>query len=115
MIKLTPKTRIFLAAHSADFRLGIDGLAAICLKELNHSPRNGAMFIFRNKSGTAIKILFFDGTGFWICMKRLSKGKFEWPKTHGKTSIHMNSRQLSILISGRTQYQIPDSQWKKAG
>ena len=62
--QLTPQSRIFLATQPVDFRKGIDGLAAVCRKELGEQPLSGAVFVFRNRSGTALKILFYDGQGF---------------------------------------------------
>jgi transposase len=78
MIQLTPQTRIFLATEPVDFRKGIDGLAAVCRRALGANPLEGALYVFRNRSGTALKILFYDGQGFWLCMKRLSQGHFHW-------------------------------------
>jgi len=84
MIQITPHMRILLAVEPADFRKGIDGLAAVCRQVLKSDPFSGYMFVFRNKSATAIKILAFDGQGFWLCQKRLSRGKFNWwPKADG--------------------------------
>ena len=72
MIQITPQMRIFLAYESPDFRCGIDGLAAICREQLGEDPFSGAWFLFRNRKGTSIKALVYDGQGFWICQKRLS-------------------------------------------
>ena len=76
MLQLTPKSVIFIATIAVDFRKGIDGLVAICKLKLSTDPFNGTIFLFYNKSKTTIKILSFDGQGFWLCTKRLSKGKF---------------------------------------
>jgi IS66 Orf2 like protein len=63
--------RIFVATEPADFRRGIDGLAALCRQRLEQDPMNGCAFVFRNRRGTAIKILLYDGQGFWLCQKKL--------------------------------------------
>ena len=76
MLQLTPGSVIFVATIHVDFRKGIDGLASTCKLKLSTDPFNGTMFLFYNKSRTTIKILAFDGQGFWLCTKRLSKGKF---------------------------------------
>jgi transposase len=78
MLQITPHTRILLSVQAVDFRKGIDGLAAVCRSVLKQDPFTGSMFVFRNKRGTAIKILLYDGQGFWLCMKRLSKGRLTW-------------------------------------
>jgi len=77
MLQLTPKSVIFVATINVDFRKGIDGLIAVCSQKLSVDPFNGALFLFYNKSKTSIKILSFDGQGFWLCAKRLSKGSFK--------------------------------------
>ena len=76
MLQLTPQSRIFLATEPVDFRKGIDGLAAVCRQVLGDNPLSGAIYVFRNRSGTTLKILFYDGQGFWLCTKRLSQGRF---------------------------------------
>ena len=78
MIQVTPQMRILVAVEAVDFRKGIDGLAGVCRKELKADPFSGAVFVFRNRRKTAIKVLVYDGQGFWLCQKRLSKGRFEW-------------------------------------
>jgi hypothetical protein len=66
MIALTPHMRILLAVEPADFRKGIDGLAQLCRNHLKSDPFSGAVFVFRNKRATALKILVYDGQGFFI-------------------------------------------------
>ena len=78
MIQLTPQMRIVAATEPVDFRCGIDGLARLCKEALKHDPFNGWVFVFRNRSAKALKILVYDGQGFWLCHKRLSSGKFCW-------------------------------------
>jgi transposase len=77
MIQITPQMRILLAVNPVDFRKGIDGLAAICTG-LDLDPFSGYLFVFRNRSGTSIKTICYDSQGFWLCQKRLSKGRFAW-------------------------------------
>ena len=62
MVQLTPQSRILLATEPVDFRKGIDGLAAVCRKVLGEQPLSGAIFVFRNRAATAIKLLFYDNT-----------------------------------------------------
>lgn len=69
MLQLTPQSRIFLATEPVDFRKGIDGLTAVCRQALGDNPLEGAVYVFRNRSGSALKILFYDGQGFWLCIK----------------------------------------------
>jgi len=73
MIQLTAHMRILVAVEPVDFRKGIDGLARVCREQLSHDPFKGALFVFHNHRATAIKVLVYDGQGFWLCQKRLSK------------------------------------------
>ena len=69
MIQLTPQMRILVAIEPADFRKGIDGLARVAREQLDSDPFSGSIFVFRNRRGTAVKILVYDGLGFWLCKK----------------------------------------------
>jgi transposase len=98
MIAITPAHKIFIACQPVDFRRGIDGYAALCRSQLQLNPFSGHCFIFRNKRRTAIKVLLYDGTGFWLCHKRLSKGQFkQWPSQQSEVVL-INSKQLSLLL-----------------
>ena len=76
MIQVTPQMRILVAIEPVDFRAGIDGIARVCRERLSSDPFSGAAYVFRNRRGTAIKVLVYDGQGFWLCHKRLSAGHF---------------------------------------
>lgn len=115
MIRITQKTRIFVAISAVDFRKGIDGLAAECRYNLGHNPTSQSMFVFRNKSKTTIKILYYDGTGYWLCMKRLSQGKFWWPSGCGRKVSQMGSKALLSLILGEKPYSDNSMVWQKVG
>jgi transposase len=78
MIQVTPQMRILVAVEPADFRKGIDGLACLCRTVLGSDPFRGYVFAFGNRSRKSIKILVYDGQGFWLCQKRRSKGRFPW-------------------------------------
>ena len=78
MIQITPHMRILVAVEPIDFRAGIDGLVSACRQRLEADPFSGALFVFGNRARTAIKILVYDGQGFWMCHKRLSSGQFAW-------------------------------------
>lgn len=98
MLSITAKHKVYLAVQAIDFRSGIDGIAALCKNQFLLDPFSGHYFIFRNQKASAIKILAYDSQGFWLCYKRLSKGRFQhWPKT--STSVVMlNSAQLHVLL-----------------
>ena len=86
MIQVTPQMRILVAIEPADFRKGIDGLARVCKEALGADPFGGTLFVFRNRRGTSIKLIAYDGQGFWLAQKRLSQGRFRyWPGRTGST------------------------------
>jgi transposase len=100
MIQLTPQMRIVAAIEPADFRRGIDGLARLCKDVLKHDPFNGWVFVFRNRSATALKILVYDGQGFWLCHKRLSSGRFRWwPADKNAATKTLAAHQVQVLLS----------------
>src|SRR4029078_11904696 len=78
MLQLPPQSRIFLAVQPVDFRKGIDGLAALCRQGLHDNPLDGTVDVFRNRTVTSLKLLAYEGQGFWLCTKRLSQGHFSW-------------------------------------
>ena len=100
MIQVTPQMRIRVAVEPADFRKGIDGLARLCREALCSDPFSGCVFVFRNKSRKAVKILVYDGQGFWLCQKRLSKGRFPWWPQSSAATQRFEAHQLAVLLSG---------------
>jgi transposase len=99
MIQVTPQMQILLAVNPVDFRKGIDGLAGVCRQALRSDPFSGHVFIFRNKKASAIKVLMYDGQGFWLCQKRLSKGRFSWwPDNSDERLRPLAVHELQVLI-----------------
>jgi transposase len=92
--------RILVAVEATDFRKGIDGLAQLCQAVLQRDPFGGGLFVFRNRRATAVKLLVFDGQGFWLCQKRLSRGRFPWwPARHGGVVRTLEAHQLQVLLA----------------
>ena len=98
MVQLPPQRRIFVATQPVDFRKGIDGLGAVCRQRLGHNPLEGAGYVFRNRAGTALNLLFYDGQGSWLCMKRLSQGRFRWWPTTADPRVPLSAREVLILL-----------------
>ena len=116
MLQVTPQMTLFLSIQATDFRKGIDALVAQCQQQLHHDPFSGALFAFTNKERTAIKLLIYDGNGFWLCLKRFSKGKLKWwPQVHDPQSVyHITATELAILISqGDPNNSTLGSPWKR--
>jgi len=101
VIQITPHMKILVAVDPADFRKGIDGLAQLCRAELSSDPFEGAVFVFRNRNRTMIRLLCYDGQGFWLCHKRLSKGRFRfWPTGMEGGARTLEAHQVHLLLSG---------------
>jgi len=103
MMQLTPQMRIMVAVEPVDFRQGIDGLARLCRTALCSDPFSGGAFVFRNRRGTSVKILVYDGQGFWLLQKRLSEGRFRyWPKAkaESKGKRALLPHELHVVLSG---------------
>jgi len=115
MIQLSPGTRVLAAIEPVDMRKGIDGLVAVCHQKLESDPMTGAVFVFTNRSRTHVRLLTYDGQGFWLCTKRLSSGKFpHWPR--GTTSTPLTAEQLFILLRGGDPSEIRTlGDWRRLG
>jgi transposase len=100
VIQLTPQMRVLVATEAVDFRKGIDGLAAEVKSALEVDPLSGTVFVFRNRRATALKVLVYDGQGFWLCQKRLSSGRFRhWPQA-GQPARSVAAHELAVLLAG---------------
>jgi transposase len=114
MIQITPHMKILLAVDPVDFRKGIDGLAGVCRIILKEDPFSGYLFLFRNRTGVSVKILMYDGQGFWLCQKRFSKGRLKfWPKQEGEASNKLEAHQLQMLLWNVNPWDVTISQWKE--
>jgi len=115
MIQITPQMRILLAVEPVDFRKGIDGLAGVCKNVLGSDPFCGYVFVFVNRKKTAIKILVYDGQGFWLCQKRLSTGRFGWwPDKRESQLMCLLVPELQLLIwNGNPKMAQAAAAWKK--
>jgi transposase len=115
MIQMTPQMRILVAAEAVDFRKGIDGLARVCQQRLDGDPFSGSVFIFRNRSGTGVKILVYDGRGFWLCHKRLSSGRFRfWPSAMEGAAKTLEPHEVQVLLAGGDPAGAPGSPlWRR--
>ena len=100
MIQVTPQMKILVAVEPADFRKGIDGLARLVRDVLEDDPFSGRVFVWRNRRKTAIKVLVYDGQGYWLCYKRLSTGRFKFWPTKGRRGVkRLEAHELQVLIS----------------
>jgi transposase len=114
MLKLTPHQRLLLAVKPLDFRCGIDRITSICKQSLKLDPFSGMVFAFTNRKQIAVKILVFDSNGFWLCLKRFSKGKLAWWPTEGQDPMEVQAEALSVLLSqGDPRFMFTPLPWRK--
>jgi transposase len=112
MFGLTTATRVFVAPGITDMRKGFDGLFGLVRDALGEDPLSGHLFLFANRDRTRVKVLVFDGSGLWVCSKRLEKGRFAWPKAvEGQTRIAMRAEELTMLLSGIDLTQTKARKW----
>lgn len=112
MFGLGPATKIYLAAETIDMRKGFEGLFGLVRDHLGQDAMSGHLFLFTNRTRTRIKALVWDGTGLWVCAKRLERGRFRWPDVHEVRSVSMRPEELLMLINGRDLKETqPRSGW----
>lgn len=114
MLQITPQHRLMIAIPPVDFRRGIDGLAALCRTVLNQNPFDGYLFAFRNRKGSAIKLLNYDGNGFWLCQKRFSKGKLKWWPSNSAEAMALKAVELLVILQqGLPQSVALPEDWRR--
>ena len=101
MFGLGPATKIFIGLEAVDMRKGFDGLYGLVRDHLGQDPLSGHLFLFTNRNRTRLKALAWDGSGLWVCAKRLERGRFGWPKAAAETkSVTMRPEELAMLLNG---------------
>lgn len=113
MITISQNSDVFVATKPVDFRKGINGLCGICRQQFNQDPSSGAYFVFTNKRKKALKIIYFDGSGYWLFVKRISSGRLPWwPK--GKELSKEDARVvMTLALGGNPQSAEFGKDWKK--
>lgn len=100
MLGIGAATRVFLAAGATDMRKGFDGLFGLVRERLQEDPCSGHVFGFANRERTRVKLLYWDGSGLWVCAKRLERGRFRWPEAGQGASRHCSGAELAGLLEG---------------
>ena len=100
MFGLGPATKIYLALDAVDMRKGFDGLYGLVRDQLGQNPLSGHLFLFTNRTRTRLKVLVWDGSGLWVCAKRLERGRFGWPVGNGSRAVTMRPEELAMLLNG---------------
>jgi transposase len=114
MFGFGPATRIYIALEPVDMRKGFDGLYGLVRDYLGQDPLSGHLFLFTNRCHTRLKVLVWDGSGLWVCAKRLERGRFGWPAANESRSITMRPEELAMLINGMDLKQArPRKNWMR--
>lgn len=111
MIVPGPATRIFLAPGATDLRRSFDGLHGLVQSQLAEDPQSGHLFLFCNQPRTRLKVLCFDGTGLWVCAKRLERGRFTWPAADAGRTVRLNAAELALLLGGLKLTRVARQNW----
>jgi transposase len=99
MIQISPQMRVLVAIERVDGRKGIDSLVRLCQEKLAEDPFSGCVFVFRSRGGTTIRLLSYDGQGYWLAQKRLSRGKFVWwPEGSGPARV-LEAYEAQLLMA----------------
>jgi len=117
MIPLSPATRIYLASGATDLRKSFEGLSDLVAHHLQQDPLNGYLYVFTNRRKNRIKLFYFDGSGVWVCAKRLmGRGCFAWPKTDEAGALQIVAEELTLLLTGIDLEKTRSRPWwRKAG
>lgn len=99
MLTLPSSVRVYMCTKVTDMRKGFDGLSALASDVVRLNPLSGHYFVFRNRSGNKLKVLYWGGDGLCLWYKRLERGTFELPKG-GLDSVEITSTELYMLIDG---------------
>lgn len=100
MISLSSATRVFIVTGATDMRKSFNGLYGIVAHRLHENPMSGHVFVFCNASRNRIKLLLWDGSGLWVCAKRLERGRFSWDWGAEEASALVTHEYLSLLLGG---------------
>jgi transposase len=103
MFGLSAATRIHIALDAVDMRRGFNGLYGLVRDHLGEDPLSGHVFLFSNRSRTRVKALVWDGSGLWVCAKRIERGRFYWPaaaETGKDKSVILRPEELTMLLNG---------------
>lgn len=98
--------QVYLYKPAIDFRKGIKGLSSWVAAQMDMDPFETSLFVFINRRHTALKILYWDATGFCLWHKQLDKDRFHWPEPDESTTLCWNGQQLNWLMDGCNPQQI---------
>ena len=117
MLNPGPATKVHLRTGATDMRMGFEGLVGLASGPMGSNPLSGHLFVFCNKTRTRVKILYWDGSGLWVCAKRLERGRFHWPEDdcgQGAGTV-IDQAGLSMLLAGIDLRDTRRRAWLRVG
>jgi len=110
-----PATRIYVAVGATDMRKGFEGLYGLVRDRLQCSPLSGHVFLFCNAARNRLKLLVWDGSGLWVCGKKLARGRFGWPEPRaGEVKVVLSHEELALLLGGIDLGQVRHRAWYRS-
>lgn len=114
MFGFSPVTRIYVAAGATDLRKSFEGLYGLVRDHLLCDPLSGHLFLFTNAQRNRLKLLFYDGSGLWVCAKRLDRGRFRWPALAGEpVKLVLSPEELTLLLGSIDLRQTERRRWHR--
>ena len=110
MIRADTAARIYLVCGATDMRKGYDGLSGLVMSQVKADPLSGHLFVFCNRTRNRIKVLAWDGSGMWVCAKRLDQGTFRWPNDP-ETARQISSAEMAMLLEGLDWHKTSSRAW----
>lgn len=112
MFGFGPATRIYVAAGATDMRKNFNGLYGLVRDHLGCDPESGHVFVFTNARRNRLKLLVYDGSGLWVCAKKLDGGRFRWPDADSTVKkLVLSSEELALLLGGIDLTQTRPRKW----
>ena len=112
MFGVGPATRIYLAVGATDMRKGFNGLFGLVRDQLRCDPLSGHLFLFANAQRNRLKVLFWDGTGLWVCGKRIEQGRLNWPQAgDAQGKVVLSAEEFAMLLGGIDLQQTQPRRW----
>jgi transposase len=112
MFGLGTATRIYVATGATDMRLGFNGLYGLVANRLGSDPLSGHLYLFANSRRDRMKVLFFDGSGLWVCAKRMEGGRLRWPEPlSSEDKVQLSQQEFALLVGGIDLLQTRPRKW----
>lgn len=112
MFGFGPATRIYVAAGATDMRKNFNGLYGLVRDHLGCDPESGHVFVFTNSRRNRVKLLVYDGSGLWVCAKKLDGGRFRWPQRDSEVKkFVLSNEELALLLGGIDLAQTERRKW----